>query len=208
MTSSNPPKSKRMQQKDASRRLLIEAAARCFARNGFHKTGIVEIAKEAGMSAGNLYRHFPSKDAFIIELVEEEQRHALDKMEPKEMENDPLGQILAVIISCISNPVYPMDQRLWIEILAEASRNEGVRFVFNKSDIIMRESFKKLLTRAIYAKQVDPDYDLETLSLWLYALIDGLIIRTATDEHFNFDEHITQFNQLIRQALKPKGLTD
>ncbi|WP_028541249.1 TetR family transcriptional regulator [Paenibacillus sp. FSL R10-2748] len=206
MNNSEPPKSKRMKQKDDSRRLLIEAAVRCFSRNGFHKTGIVEIAKEAGMSAGNLYRHFPSKDAFIIALVEEEQRHALAKMEFKETEKDPLGQILTIITSCVSNPVYPMDQRLWIEILAEASRNKGVRHVFNQSDIIMRESFKNLLTSAIHEKQVDPDYDVETLSLWLYALIDGLIARTATDEHFSFDHHMSQFNQLIRQALKPKEL--
>lgn len=89
---------------------------------------------------------------------------------------------------------------------AEASRNKGVRHVFNQSDIIMRESFKNLLTSAIHEKQVDPEYDVETLSLWLYALIDGLIARTATDEHFSFDHHMSQFNQLIRQALKPKEL--
>lgn len=42
--------------------------------------------------------------------------------------------------------------------------------------------------------------------LWLYALIDGLFARTATDEQFTFDHHMSQFNQLIRQALKPKDL--
>ncbi len=46
----------------------------------------------------------------------------------------------------------------------EASRNKGVRHVFNQSDIIMRESFKNLLTSAIHEKQVDSDYDVETLS--------------------------------------------
>lgn len=203
MANSEQPLSKRMIKKDNSRRLLIEAAAKCFARNGFHKTGIVEIANEAGMSAGNLYRHFPNKDAFIIALVEEEQRHALEKMEFNQIEKDPIGQILEITSNYISNPVYPMDQRLWLEILAEASRNEGVRDVLNISDEIMRTSFKKLLSRAMDEKQIDSNYDVESLSLWLYAMINGLVMRTATDKHFNFDEHFSQFAQLIRQALKP-----
>ena len=42
---------------------ILAAAQRCFVRSGFHGASMQEICAEAGMSPGNLYRYFPSKEA-------------------------------------------------------------------------------------------------------------------------------------------------
>src|SRR5688572_16658198 len=47
---------------------IINAAERCFVRAGFHRTTMQDVAAEAGMSPGNLYRYFPSKDALVAGL--------------------------------------------------------------------------------------------------------------------------------------------
>src|ERR1041384_4309671 len=53
------------------RRLEILAAAqRCFVRAGFHGASMQDICAEAGMSPGNLYRYFPSKEALIAGIAE------------------------------------------------------------------------------------------------------------------------------------------
>ncbi|MGE3869989.1 MAG: TetR/AcrR family transcriptional regulator, partial [Pseudorhodoplanes sp.] len=49
---------------------ILEAARRCFARSGFHQASMQEICAEAGMSPGNLYRYFRSKEAIIAGLIE------------------------------------------------------------------------------------------------------------------------------------------
>src|SRR4051794_33106666 len=48
---------------------ILDAAERCFVRTGFHRATMQEIATEAGMSPGNLYRYFPSKDAMVEGLA-------------------------------------------------------------------------------------------------------------------------------------------
>ena len=49
-------------QRQADRRdEILSAAQRCFVRSGFHQASMQEICAEAGMSAGNLYRYFPSR---------------------------------------------------------------------------------------------------------------------------------------------------
>src|SRR5271155_4580355 len=59
---------------DAERRAHIVAAAeRAFVRFGFHATTMQDVAEEAGMSAGNLYRYFPSKEAIVEGLCTAEQ---------------------------------------------------------------------------------------------------------------------------------------
>src|SRR3978361_1987832 len=49
---------------------ILSAAQRCFVRSGFHQASMQEICAEAGMSAGNLYRYFPSKEALIAGIAE------------------------------------------------------------------------------------------------------------------------------------------
>src|SRR3954463_4441971 len=49
---------------------ILDAAERCFVRAGFHRTTMQDVAAEAGMSPGNLYRYFPSKDAIAAGLAE------------------------------------------------------------------------------------------------------------------------------------------
>lgn len=44
---------------------ILDAAATLLRRHGVEKTNVVDIAKALGMSHGNIYRHFSSKQALI-----------------------------------------------------------------------------------------------------------------------------------------------
>lgn len=55
----------------ATRDRLYATAMRMIARRGYEATTLREIAKEARVSVGLLYRYFPSKQAVIIALYEE-----------------------------------------------------------------------------------------------------------------------------------------
>lgn len=49
---------------------ILDAAERVFARAGFHAATMNDVAGEAGMSPGNIYRYFASKDAIIAGMAE------------------------------------------------------------------------------------------------------------------------------------------
>ena len=51
--------------KEARRQEILDAAIRCFSRNGFHKTTMQDIYDESGLSPGAVYRYFKSKDDMI-----------------------------------------------------------------------------------------------------------------------------------------------
>src|SRR5690606_27390679 len=44
---------------------ILDAAGRCFARAGFHRTTMQDICREAAVSPGALYIYFNSKEALI-----------------------------------------------------------------------------------------------------------------------------------------------
>lgn len=59
---------------DAHRRRILSAASLLFGRQGFHGTSTREIATEAGVSLGNIYNHFKTKEELFTALLEEYER--------------------------------------------------------------------------------------------------------------------------------------
>lgn len=53
------------------RKLILDIAAKLFARGGYSATTVRDIADEAGILSGSLYHHFSSKEAIIREVLED-----------------------------------------------------------------------------------------------------------------------------------------
>ena len=67
-----PPKRlTRIEQKARTRERLLRAAAKVFARRGFHGASVEEIAREAGYTIGALYSNFGSKEDLYLALLDE-----------------------------------------------------------------------------------------------------------------------------------------
>ncbi len=64
------PDASAIQQPDMRRRIL-DAAAFLLAENGYKATTLRGIADAAGLKAGSIYYHFPSKDHITVEILNE-----------------------------------------------------------------------------------------------------------------------------------------
>ncbi|MBN8615653.1 MAG: TetR/AcrR family transcriptional regulator [Deltaproteobacteria bacterium] len=49
---------------------IVAAATRVLARQGYARTSLLDIAREAGMSKGALHYHFPSKESLVSRVLE------------------------------------------------------------------------------------------------------------------------------------------
>ncbi len=49
--------------------VILETAARLFAKNGYARTSTVVLAQEAGVAEGTIFRHFKSKEDLFIALI-------------------------------------------------------------------------------------------------------------------------------------------
>jgi TetR/AcrR family fatty acid metabolism transcriptional regulator len=53
------------------RELIMNAAIKAFAQNGYHQSRISDVAREAGVAAGTIYLYFKNKDDLLISIFEE-----------------------------------------------------------------------------------------------------------------------------------------
>src|SRR5271154_4013919 len=49
---------------------IVEAAARAIRRSGYDGTSVADIMKEAGLTHGGFYAHFPSREAMLAEAAD------------------------------------------------------------------------------------------------------------------------------------------
>ncbi|MCV0029270.1 TetR/AcrR family transcriptional regulator [Pseudomonas aeruginosa] len=56
--------------KEASHERIVCAAARAIRRSGYSGTGVADIMKEAGLTHGAFYAHFPSREAMLAEAAD------------------------------------------------------------------------------------------------------------------------------------------
>jgi TetR/AcrR family transcriptional repressor of nem operon len=55
--------------KEASHERIVSVAARAIRRSGYGGTGVADIMKEAGLTHGAFYAHFPSREAMLAEAA-------------------------------------------------------------------------------------------------------------------------------------------
>lgn len=83
---------------ETTRRRLVESATTLFRTHGYERTTMRGIAESAGVSVGNAYYYFDSKDAIVAELYRSLQDEHRSAALPLLREGHNLGEHLRVIL--------------------------------------------------------------------------------------------------------------
>lgn len=164
---------------------ILDAAERCFVRSGFHRTTMQDVAQESGMSAGNLYRYFPSKDAIVAGLTERDRREAAETFAAMQS----AGGDFMTAFAALGRRHFEDEPRekavLCLEIWSEATRNPHFGRLTSDcaADVIGRLS--QLLDGAKAAGTIAPALDSRTVATLICTMGDGLVVRRAV--HPDFD---------------------
>jgi TetR/AcrR family transcriptional regulator, repressor for uid operon len=171
---------------DAERRQqILEAAERAFVRNGFHATTMQGVADEVGMSAGNLYRYFPSKEAIVEGLCE------LDHAELARAFGELMADhrhIMEAICYGLRKHVLakaPEKARLLVEIWAEAGRNPRVAAMTRAIDAEVLVRLEKLIDAAKASGAASPRLDSHFGARFFLTFVAGLFKRIAIEADFD-----------------------
>lgn len=167
------------QRTDQRRSEILQAAATCFIRRGFHQTSMKEVCAAANLSAGLVYHYFESKEQ-IIQAIAQEAHQATGSL-MAELESLPTLQLaLARLAERLAHWLaQDGEARLYIEASVEASRNPSVRATFRATDDAFVVSFCLLLDAATRRGELPRDRDTEHLAALVGICLDGIILNTA-----------------------------
>jgi AcrR family transcriptional regulator len=188
-------------ERDEQRRAQILAAARaCVIRHGFHAASMAQIAAEADMSVGQIYRYFDNKEAIVHALVAGMVARQVDWIARTARQPDLPLTLAARILA--PDPLELADHVLHVEITAEASRNPAVA-------TILREADGQLHRQAVAAVQRDhphlPEPDVRARVAFMAALSEGTLARQVTGLQAPSSEQLALYRNVIAHVLPGAG---
>ncbi|MCD0448892.1 TetR/AcrR family transcriptional regulator [Actinocorallia sp. API 0066] len=175
---------------EARRAQILDAAARCFARQGFHGTSMQDIFQEAGLSAGAVYRYFPGK-AEIVKAISVTKREVIagyltDLAEAPEL--PPLAEIVRGFADLIQK-TFAADGQLALvpQAWAAASHDPEIHGPVSVMLTAIRQSWidiaRRLQAEGQLAKEADPEHVGRTL----FCLLPGFIVQNTILDDFPAD---------------------
>ena len=157
------------------RRVILDAAMRVFARQGFHTCRVSDIADEAGVAYGLLYHYFPSKDEVLNTLFLERWGVMLEMIREVDREPIPVRAKLATIASFIVDS-YRRDPDLMKVIIVDVTRAANS---FGQTHLgQIREAYRligEIVTKAQREGIFKADIDAEFAALAFYGAIEQML---------------------------------
>ncbi|MBZ6078815.1 TetR/AcrR family transcriptional regulator [Microvirga puerhi] len=182
---------------------ILDAAERCFVRSGFHRTTMQDVAAEAEMSPGNLYRYFPSKDALVVALAERDRARIGNDFDSFSQSADFLG-----IFRHLAHKHFAEEPReraiLCLEIWAEATRNKTFASLSETFDNDISGRMVALFRQAQERGAIAADVDLGSLASLVSMVADGLFVRRAILSSFDAEREVRTLMAVLEAAFAGK----
>jgi len=186
----------------ARREHILEAAEKCFAHAGFHRTSIQDICREASVSPGALYVYFDSKEALIAGISERDRSEFADRLATLYAAPDFLRALKELGEHYfVHEPAYR--RRMCIEIGLESTRNPRVGEIFQEVDGFIISSFEKLFQRLKDEGRIAPALEIPMLAKVFSVIGDGLFWRRAVDPGFDGETLVPAVMQVVATLLNP-----
>lgn len=176
---------------------IAVAAERAFVRHGFHAATMQQVAEEAGMSAGNLYRYYASKEALVEGICFLDQHERVSAFHALAHSDDLLGTLEAMLReNVLTKPRHKTV--LFLEITAEAARNPRIAEMIRTNDVEVIEGLAGLVEVAKANGQAAAELDAHFAARLMFTYVGGLFRRRALDEHFDVEAEVAMTTALMR----------
>ncbi len=205
--------SERREQPSESRERILAAAVSVFARKGFQRASLDEIAAEAELTKGAIYWHFRSKNDLFTSLLQYRfQQHTAPLAGDLERAlaaptAQARQQAIAAMLRDMLNRFHDNADwpRLYLEFVSR-TRDEQIASSMAHLYDHGRLLAKEMVTRMVEAGITDPDLDADTVSIFWCALIDGFMLTwVMKPETFADGQLVERTVAMLWNGLAPKG---
>jgi TetR/AcrR family transcriptional regulator, repressor for uid operon len=197
---------------EQKRRDILEAAGRCFAKDGFRGASISSICSAAKISAGHLYHYFASKEAIIEAMAATGLEHAEERFNHLMKSDSPIEGLIAEIEQASTQSCsvqhHQADihakKQLHLEMLAEAGRNPAMTDIVRKHSAKIRGMLATLLKSAQAREQIDNALDADVAAAILLSTIEGVGNLAISDPDLDMKKKLDMLALLIKRFLLPE----
>jgi AcrR family transcriptional regulator len=181
------------------RRLILDAAVRVFARNGYHTSRVGDIAEEAGVAHGLLYHYFRSKDELLETIVRETWREVLDAVRVIEETDETARERLAGVAKILLR-AWRRDPDLVRVLVREVTRSATLQ----RQIVEIGQAFaalERIIARGQDEGEFRADVDPRMVSYVFYGALEEILTGWVLGQLDDDDEQIAAAEQTVIEVV-------
>jgi TetR/AcrR family transcriptional regulator, repressor for uid operon len=167
------------------RQHIIDSAARCFARDGFHRATMADICREAEVSPGAVYLYFKSKDEIVkafCDGIAERDAAIFDQAVQGRSTREALRNLADLFFGAMDSPESVVRAGVWTHIWAEHTRRAAQGEPVEEVGRPINERFLALVRRAQERGEINPALDPDSVRMALFTVFEGFLIHIAAKD--------------------------
>jgi AcrR family transcriptional regulator len=156
---------------------IVDAAAACFTRRGFHQTTMQDICGEAELSPGAVYRYFQSKDEIIQAMCargHDEDEELIRGAMAQGSTLDVLEELIRIFFAGVEDRELCA---LSVELTSEARRNQFIAESLREGRDHIVEPLGEIVRRAQARGEIDPELDASAVANVMLGIYQGLVLQ-------------------------------
>jgi len=163
------------------RQQILDASARCFARQGFHATSMQDIFAAAGLSAGAVYRYFPTKAELIRAIAAEALATALPALDSatSDRATPSIPDVVEALVTQLRDGRLARLRPVVLQVWAEAVRDEELAALARSTLGQLRTHLTQWLERLAAEGRIPSRADTIAAGGLILALLQGYVIQLA-----------------------------
>jgi AcrR family transcriptional regulator len=184
----------RKETQERTRERVVAAAAKVFARRGYHRATVDEIASEAGFTIGALYSNFSGKEDLFLAIADRQVKERVaevtamgDAAEGDEPSENAAEQLRAFLER---DPEWPL---LFYEFWSLSVRNPELKDEVAKRRDAIRDALAETLERVAKRHGFKLRFPAPVLATAIAASLNGLAFERAADPDALPDEVFAEF---------------
>jgi TetR/AcrR family fatty acid metabolism transcriptional regulator len=190
------------------RRLILDAAVRVFARQGFHACRVSDIADEAGVAYGLVYHYFASKDEVLDTLFLERWHVMLELIRDVDKRPLPVREKLGAIAAFIVDS-YRHDPDLMKVIIVEVTRAANSFGQRHLNEIrcayeLIGDIVQKAQEEGSFRREIEPRFAAMAFYGAIEQLLTGWIFDVVPGTDQDFDRAKGLIVETICAGLEPR----
>lgn len=177
------------------RRVILDAAVRVFARDGYHTSRVGDIAEEAGIAHGLLYHYFSSKDEVLATIFRENWGELIEACHRVEASDEPPDEQLRGIAKLLLRS-WRNDPDLVRVMVREVARSPHLQEQVDE----IREGFltiQRIVERGQAAGVFRRDLDPQLVSWIVYGGLEEILTGWVLGQLPDGDEEVARAERTI-----------
>ncbi|MDQ3852916.1 MAG: TetR/AcrR family transcriptional regulator [Thermoproteota archaeon] len=164
------------QYKSEVRERIIESALECFAKTGFDKTKMDDIANVSDVSKGTLYLYFKSKEDLFYGICESSLKKVKEQLNGMLITKENLVSDAQRFYDYFQKGVNPYHNIVLLEMSIESTRNLRLRKVLMQYRVNRHQVISEFIGLQMKKSIARKDIDKDAIASGLIGLYEGLII--------------------------------